>query len=127
MLGTKVDRLSKRLDWKVETENDNNNQTFIKEQWIYSLIEVVIEGPEVDILEKIKITRDKDEEIVREVVRVVEEMKKVGVKILQGDKQQIKGDLVLKKGKVYISKDEELRVEIIQLYYDVLVAEHRER
>ena len=127
MLGTKVDRLSKRLDWKVETENDNNNQTFIKEQWIYSLIEVVIEGPEVDILEKIKITRDKDEEIVREVVRVVEEMKKVGVKILQGDKQQIKGDLVLKKGKVYISKDEELRVEIIWLYYDVLVAEHRER
>ena len=86
MLGTKVDRLSKRLDWKVETENDNNNQTFIKEQWIYSLIEVVIEGPEVDILEKIKITRGKDEEIVREVVRVVEEMKKVGVKILQGDK-----------------------------------------
>ena len=127
MLGTKVDRLSKRLDWKVETENDNNNQTFIKEQWIYSLIEVVIEGPEVDILEKIKITRGKDEEIVREVVRVVEEMKKVGVKILQGDKQQIKGDLVLKKGKVYIPKDEELRVEIIWLYYDVLVAEHRER
>ena len=127
MLGTKVDRLSKRLDWKVETENDNNNQTFIKEQWIYSLIEVVIEGPEVDILEKIKITRGKDEEIVREVVRVVEEMKKVGVKILQGDKQQIEGDLVLKKGKVYIPKNEELRVEIIWLYYDVLVAEHRER
>ena len=81
-----MDRLSKRLDWKVGTENDNNNQTLIKEQWIYSLIEVVIEGPEVDILEKIKITRGKDEEIVREVVRVVEEMKKVGVKILQGDK-----------------------------------------
>ena len=86
MLGTKVDRLGKRLDWKVGTKNDNNNQTLIKEQWIYSLIEVVIEGSEVDILEKIKITRGKDEEIVREVVRVVEEMKKVGVKILQGDK-----------------------------------------
>ena len=86
MLVTKVDRLSKRLDWKVGTKNDNNNQTLIKEQWIYSLIEVVIKGPEVDILEKIKITRGKDEEIVREVVRVVEEMKKVGVKILQGDK-----------------------------------------
>ena len=86
MLGTKVDRLGKRLDWKVGTENDNNNQTLIKEQWIYSLIEVVIEGSEVDILEKIKITRGKDEERVREVVRVVEEMKKVGVKILQGDK-----------------------------------------
>jgi len=54
----------------------------IKEQWIHNLTEVVIEGPEVNILEKIKITRSKD----KEVVRVVEEMKKAGVKVLQGDK-----------------------------------------
>jgi len=27
----KVDRLSKRLDWKVETENDNSNQILIKD------------------------------------------------------------------------------------------------
>jgi len=34
MLGTKmrkVDRLSKRLDWKVGTENDNSNQILIKD------------------------------------------------------------------------------------------------
>jgi len=37
----------------------------------------------------------------------------------------LEGDLVLKKGKVYVPKDEELRVEIIQLYYDVLVARYR--
>ena len=51
----KVDRLSRRADWKVEVENDNNSQILIKEQWIYNLLEVVIEGPEVDIIEKIKI------------------------------------------------------------------------
>ena len=28
----KVDRLSRRLNWKVEIENDNNNQTLIKKQ-----------------------------------------------------------------------------------------------
>ena len=28
----KADRLSKRPDWKVRIENDNNNQTLIKEQ-----------------------------------------------------------------------------------------------
>ena len=33
----------------------------------------------------------------------------------------------MKKGKVYMPKDEELRVEIIQLYYYVLVAGHEER
>ena len=31
---------------------------------------------------------------------------------------------MLKEGKMYILKDEELRVEIIQLHHDVPVAEH---
>jgi len=33
----------------------------------------------------------------------------------------------LKKGKVYVPKDEELRTEIIQLHYDVLMARHGEK
>ena len=40
-------------------------------------------------------------------------MKKVEVKVLQGNKWQIKGELVLKEEKVYVPKDEELRVDII--------------
>ena len=82
--GTKIEktnRLSRKQDWKVGVENDNNNQILIKEQWIHDLIEVVIEGPEVDIIEKMKIARKKD----KEVVRVVEEMKKAKVKVLQGN------------------------------------------
>ena len=39
---------------------------------------VVIEGPEVDILEKIKKARSED----KEVVRVVEEIKKAKIKVL---------------------------------------------
>ncbi len=70
-----------------------------------------------------KITREKN----RKVVRVVEEMKKVRVKVLREDKWQIEGNLVLKKRKVYMPKNEELRVEIIQLYHDVLVVEYRGR
>ena len=46
---------------------------------MHNLYEVVIEGPEVDILEKIKRARDKDEE----VVKVVEEMKRAGIKALR--------------------------------------------
>jgi len=48
----KVDRLNRRPDWKVRVKKDNENQTLIKKQWIYSITEVVIERPEVDILEK---------------------------------------------------------------------------
>ena len=52
-------------------------------------------------------------------------MKKIGVKVLRGDKWQIKGDLVLKKEKVYVLKDETLRVEIIQLHHDILIARYK--
>ena len=110
----KADRLSRRPDWKIGVDRDNKNQVFIKDNWICSLQEVVIEGLEVEILEKIKKARSKDEE----VVRIVVEIKKVGVKVIQGE-------LVLKKGKVYVPKDEKLRTEIIQLHYDVLMAGHR--
>ena len=58
-----------------------------------------MEGPKVDILEK----------------------------VLRDNKQQIEGDLVLKEGKVYAQKDEALRVEIIWLYHDIPVTEYKER
>ena len=57
----KVDGLSRRPDWKAGVENDNNNQTLIKEQWIYSLAEVVIEGLEVDIVKKIKKSKKQEQ------------------------------------------------------------------
>jgi len=75
------------------------------------MYEVVVEGPEVDLLEK---ARSKDEDIVR----VVEEMKKAGVRELRGDEWK------LKEEKVYVPKDEELRVEVIQLHHDIPVVGH---
>ena len=116
----KADGLSRRVDWKVGVEKDNEDQVFIKDNWICSMYEVVVEGPKVDIIEKIKKARSKDED----VVRVVEEMKKAGVKELQGDEWKIEGDLVIKEGKIYVPKDEELRVEVIRLHHDVPAAGH---
>jgi len=119
----KADGLSRRADWKVDVDKDNENQVFIKDNWICSIYEVVVEGPEVDLLEKIKKARSKDEDIIR----AVEEMKKTGVKELRGNEWKIEEDLVLKEGKVYVPKDEELRVEVIWLHHDVPAAGHRER
>jgi len=51
-------------------------------------------------------------------------MKRVGVKELRGNEWKIEGDLVLKGGKVYVPKDEELRVEIIWLHHDVPAARY---
>ena len=116
----KTDGLSRRSDWKVGIEKDNEDQILIKDNWICKLQEVVIEGPEVDIIEKIKKARSKD----KDVVRVVEEMKKAGVKELQGNKWKIEGDLVLKERKMYVPKDKELRAEVIWLHHDVLAVKH---
>ena len=121
ILGTKMgkaDGLSGRLDWKVGVENNNDNQVFIKDNWICRVQEVVIEGPKVDILEKIKKARSK----IEDVVRVVEEMKKAKVKELQGEEWKIEGDLVLKEGKIYVLKNVELRAEVIWLHYNMPAA-----
>jgi len=54
-------------------------------------------------------------------------MKKAKVKELREEEWKIEGELVLKEGKVYVPKDEELRAEVIQLHHDVPVAGHGER
>ena len=92
----KVDGLSRRLDWKVRVDKDNENQIIIKDNWLCRLEEVIIEGSKVEIIEKIKKARGKD----KEVVRIVEEIKKAGVKSIQGKQWRIEGKLVLREGKV---------------------------
>jgi len=74
----KADGLSRKSDWKVDIEKDNNNQVFIKNCWLCNLYKVVIDEPEVNIVEKIKKARSKN----KEVVRVVKGMKKAEVKTL---------------------------------------------
>ena len=82
-----------------------------------------MERLEVDIVEKIKIAKWKN----KEEVRVVEKIKKAGVKVLKNNEWKIEGELVLKEGKVYVLKDEELRIEIIQLHHDMLTIEYWKR
>ena len=60
-------------------------------------------------------------------VEVVEEMKKTEVTNLRENKWEIEEKLILKEEKVYVPKNKELRVEIIQLHHDVPVVGHGER
>ena len=54
-------------------------------------------------------------------------MKKVGVKMLRRDKWKVEENLVLKEEKLYVPKNKKLRIEIIQLHYDVLTVGYGER
>ena len=96
------------------------NQIVVKDNWLCRLEEVIIEGPEVEVLKKIKKARSKD----KDIVRVVEEIKKAKVKELQESEWKIEGELVLKEGKLYVSKDEKLRTEVIRLHHDIPAAGH---
>jgi len=117
----RADSLSGRVDWAEGVERDNENQVMLKEEWLeVRAMEQLVEGLGEEIVKKIKEARDKDEK----VIKAVEEMKKAGVKMLRNKEWQVEKGLVLKEGRVYVPKDEKLRMEITRLHHDTLIAEY---
>jgi len=62
---------------------------------VREIMKLVIEGSEIELVEKIK------------------KMKKARVKPLKDNKWEIERELVLKEGKIYMLKDKKLRIEVI--------------
>ena len=116
----KVDGLSRRSDWEKGVEGDNEERMLLKPEWVKSIRagEVIVEG--INILEKIRKSEAKDDK----VIKTVEEMKKAGVKMLRDKEWKEENDLMLKEEKVYVPKDEALRVEIIRLHHDTPMGGH---
>jgi len=118
----KADGLSRRSDWEKGGEGDNKKKVLLKHKWLevkrIRVGEVIVEG--VDILDRIRKSGAKD----NEVVKVVEEMKKAGIKMLRDEEWREEDGLLLKKEKVYVPKDEALRVEVIRLHHDTPVGGH---
>ena len=73
--------LSKRPDWEVEVEKNNEDETLVKlEQLEVRKIEVAeIIVNRVDLLEEVKKSKVKDDE----VVKAIEKMKRAGMKMLR--------------------------------------------
>ena len=119
----KADSLSRRPDWEVGVERDNEDETLIKKEWLENRrtkkVEVIVE--EVDLLEKIRQSRVRD----NKVVKAVEEMKQAGVKVLRDKEWRDIDSIMYKEEKVYVPKDEVLRAEIIRLHHDIPVGGHR--
>ena len=120
----RADSLSRRANWAEEVERDNENQMMLKREWLeiraMDRKQWLIKRAKEDIIEKIKKLEVRD----NEVIKAVEEMKNARVKILRNEKWQIKEDLMLKKEKIYVPKDPKLRLEIIQLHYNMLIGEY---
>ena len=116
----KADGLSRRPDWRKGIEKDNEDRMLVKAEWLRKAgtEEVLIEG--VDLLKKVRESKAKDDE----VIKVVEEMKRAGVRMLRNEEWREEDRLMLKEGKVYMPKDEGLRTEIIRLHHDTPVGGH---
>jgi len=126
ILGSKMEKtnsLSRRSDCEVGVERDNENETLVKPKWLEvrkaESVEIVVEG--VDLLEKVKQSKVKD----NEVIRTVEEMKRARVKMLRDEEWREVDGIIYKKEKVYVSKDDQLKIEIIRLHHDMPVGGHR--
>ena len=88
----------------------------VKPEWLEvrkaEVVEIIVNG--VDLLENIRKSKVKD----NEVVKVVEEMKQAGVKMLRDKEWREVNSVIYKEEKVYIPKDDKLRAEIIRLHHD---------
>jgi len=112
----KADGLSRRPNWQEGVEKDNEDQKLIKPEWIRGA-ETMIE--EEDLKKRIKKAQEEDER----VVKVVEELKKAGIKTLKDEEWEIEDGIVMKEERIYVPEGE-LRGKIIQLHHNTPVGGH---
>jgi len=64
-----TDSLSRRPDWEIGVERDNENEMLVKPEWLEvrrtETVEIVVEG--VDLLEQVRQSKVKDDEVVKAV------------------------------------------------------------
>jgi len=79
----KADSLSRRPNWEVGVEKDNENEMLVKPEWLeirrMKIVEIIVDR--VDLLEEVRKSKVKD----NEVVKAIEKMKKAGVKMLRDE------------------------------------------
>jgi len=77
----KADSLSRRPDWEIRVEKDNEDKMLVKPEWLEvkrtEAVEIIVDR--VDLLEEVRKSKVKDDE----VVKAVEEMKRAGIKMLR--------------------------------------------
>jgi len=79
------------------------------------MVEIIVEG--IDLLEEVRKLKVKDDK----VVKVVEEMKWTGIKMLRDKEWREIDGVMYKEEKVYVPRDDKLRAEIIRLHHDTPV------
>jgi len=68
----KANGLSRRPDWEIRVDKDNEEQTLVKKEWLEAkrirIAEVIIEG--VDLLDKVRKCKTRDDKVVKAVEKM---------------------------------------------------------
>ena len=75
ILGSKIrkaDSLSRRPDWEVGVERDNEDEALVKPEWLETrrteMIEIIVDR--VDLLEEVRKSKVKDDKVVKAVEEI---------------------------------------------------------
>jgi len=68
----KADSLSRRPDWEVGVEKNNESKTLVKPKWLEvrktEVVEIIVDG--VDLLEEVRKLRVKNDKVVKAVEEI---------------------------------------------------------
>jgi len=98
-------------------DKDNENRVLVKKEWLRQAEETLVE--EDDLREKIREAQGKD----KQVVKAVEELKRLGIKSIKDEEWSIEDGLVLKEERIYVP-ERALRMEVIRRHHDTTVGGH---
>ena len=83
-------------------EKDNKDEMLVKQEWLKvrktEAVEIIVDR--VDLLEKVRKSKVKNDK----VVKAVEEMKRAEVKMLRDEEWREVDGIMYKKGKVYVER-----------------------
>jgi len=75
VLGSKIgkaDSLSRRPDWEIRVEKDNEDETLVKLEWLEvrkaEVVEIIVDR--IDLLEEVRKSKVKDDEVVKAVEEI---------------------------------------------------------
>jgi len=68
----KADSLSRRPDWEIGVEKDNEDETLVKPEWIEvkktKAVEIIVDR--VNLLEEVRKSKVKDDEVVKAIEEI---------------------------------------------------------
>jgi len=103
----KPDALSRRPDHP--RGHEDNSEVTLLDPSVFEIRQseaVLVHGPEADLLDRIRQSKDLDEPVVKA-------LRELDAGTIRADEWEREGDIILHRGRVYVPRDLQLRADIL--------------